>query len=161
METRVPQHIFVVENSKLFIGLLDYVFSKSITYRFLDFKSGEDCLSNLHLQPKLVVLDQVLPGMNGLETLLELKEQHSETHVIVLLDADERHLPTHFIKAGAAACIVKDGNEHVIVAEKIESFLRADLEKSSKKPALEFFSRKKFYYALLILILLSIGFYFY
>ena len=162
METKLPLHIFIVENDRLFVRMLDYVFSKDILYRFLDFKSGEDCLKNLHLAPELIVLDQSLPGMNGYETLQEIREQHPQAHVVVLLSENDGRLPAEFLNAGAADYVLKDGTEDQQVIAKVEAFLSRErvyreLRKMTRRPTL----RKKIYYALLIIILLSIGAFYY
>lgn len=162
MDKKVPLHIFIVENSRLFVRLLDYVFAKDIRYRFLDFKSGEDCLKNLHLHPELIVLDNSLPGMNGFETLQELKEQHPDSHVIMILDAEEKLLPADFLNAGAADYVIKNGNEQQVVIEKIETFLAKEkvfreIRGMQKTPLIN----RKLYYVILILILLTLGIYYY
>ena len=162
MDRKSPLHIFIVENDKLFVRLLNYVFSKNILYRFLDFKSGEDALKNLSLHPELVILDYALPGMNGFETLQEIKEQHPNAHVIMLLKEDDKRLPAEFLNAGAADYVIKDGTEENAVIEKIENFLSKEkvfreIQKLQKKP----FGRRRLYFALLIIILLSLGVYYY
>jgi DNA-binding NarL/FixJ family response regulator len=162
MDKKVPLHIFIVENCGLFVRLLDYVFSKHILYRFLDFKSGEDCLKNLHINPELVILDYSLPGMNGLETLQELKEQHPAAHVIMMLSEEDRRLPAEFLNAGAADYVIKDGREEQVLIEKIETYLAKEkvfrqIRSLQKRPLVP----RKLYYALLILILLSAGIYYY
>lgn len=162
MESKVPLHIFVVENDNLFVRILDYVFSKDILYRFLDFKSGEDCLKNLHLNPELVILDYSLPGMNGYETLLELKEQNPSVHVIMILSENDKRLPAEFLNAGAADYVIKDGIHEEKVIEKIETFLAREnvfrqVTRMGRKPSL----RKKIYYAVLLALLLSAGVYYY
>src|ERR1044072_8698864 len=101
MDQKRPIHIFIVENNKTFVSMLDYIFSKSILYRFLDFRSGEDCLRNMHLHPEIVVLDHQLEGMNGFETLQEIKEQHPDVHVMMLLRENDSKLPAEFMNAGA------------------------------------------------------------
>ena len=162
MEAKVPLHIFVVENNGLFVRMLDYVFSKDILYRFLDFKSGEDSLKNLHLAPELILLDYALPGMNGFETLQEIREHHPAAHVIILLSTDDGRLPAEFLNAGAADYVMKDGTEDEQVIEKVEAFLSRErvyreLQDMTRRPTL----KKKIYYAIIILLLLSAGIYYY
>lgn len=162
MDSKLPLHIFVVENDRLFVRILDYVFSKDILYRFLDFKSGEDCLKNLHLGPELVILDYSLPGMNGYETLLELRELHPGVHVIMLLSENDRRLPAEFLNAGASDYVIKDGTEDEKVVEKIESFLcRERVFREVNKMSRNTSFKKKLYYALLLLLALTLGVYYY
>ena len=161
MELNQPTHIFVVENNKVFVRMLDYVFSKSIAYRFLDFKTGEDALKNMHLNPEIIVLDYRLPGMNGLETLLEIKEQHPDLPVLMLIGENDGKLPAEFLNAGAADFILKDGNEVAFVIEKLEAFFKRPKINGKrsfiKLPPV----KKKVYYALLLIILITAGLYYY
>ena len=140
--------------------MLDYVFSKSIRYRFLDFRSGEDCLRSLHLNPEIVVLDHQLNGMNGFETLQEIKEQNPNIHVIMLLGENDGRLPVDFLNAGADDYVLKAAGIEKLI-EKIEDRLTQGFlinqSLSTKMPSL----KKKLYYALILLLLASAGVYYY
>jgi DNA-binding NarL/FixJ family response regulator len=162
METKKATHIFIVENDRYYVNMLDYIFSKNILFRFLDFKTGEDCLKSMHLNPAVVVLDYSLPGMNGYETLEEIKEQNPDTHVIMLLSESDGRLPAEFLNAGADDYVLKDGNEITKIISKIEDRLETEssetgLHKKAVLPSL----KKKIYYALIILLLLTVGVYYY
>ncbi len=141
--------------------MLDYVFSKSILYRFMEFRSGEDCLRNLHLHPEVVVVDHQLSGMNGYETLLEIREQHPAAHVIMLLGENTGKLPSDFMKAGADDYVLKDGAEIPALMEKIEKQLQHGSSLNSPARRKTAPLKKKLYYALIILLLLSVGVYYY
>ena len=162
MESKGPTHIFIVENDKIFVRMLDYVFSKSIQYRFVDHTSGESALKNLHLAPRVIVLDYSLPGMNGFETLQEIKEQYPGTYVLSMISRQDGRLPVEFLNAGAAECIVKDGTEVDQVIERLENYFKNGMPAVGSAVAGpgRWYGRKM-YYALLILLLLSIGFYYY
>jgi DNA-binding NarL/FixJ family response regulator len=161
MDPKRPIHIFIVENNRIFVQLLDYVFSKSIFYRFLDFRSGEDCLRSLHLHPEIVVLDYRLNGMNGYETLQEIKEQNPDVYVIMLIGESDGKLPAEMLNAGADDYVLKDGSEVVKIIEKIEARLSFDPLKSKSAVPHKPWLRKKLYYALLLLLLASVGVYYY
>ena len=49
--------IFFVDDDKLILNLMEYVFQSKNGYRIRTFSSGEDCLSNLNLNPDLIILD--------------------------------------------------------------------------------------------------------
>src|SRR5438309_1421093 len=60
------------------------------------------------LQPDVVLMELVMPNMDGVDATSRIKEQQPDTHVIVLtsfLD-DERVVPA--IKAGATSYLMKD-----------------------------------------------------
>src|SRR5438094_4407607 len=60
------------------------------------------------LRPDVVLMDLVMPTMDGVDATARIKQQQPETHVIVLtsfLD-DERVVPA--IKAGATSYLLKD-----------------------------------------------------
>ena len=162
MDLKRPIHIFIVENNKIFVQLLDYIFSKNILYRFLDFRSGEDCLRSLHLNPEVIVIDFRLKGMNGFETLQEVKEQHPESYVIMLIGESDGKLPSEFINAGADDYVLKDGTEIQKIIEKVEARLSFDASKEkTKSVARKPWAKKKLYYALILLLLASAGVYYY
>jgi DNA-binding response OmpR family regulator len=163
MERNQPRHVFVVDNDRVFVRLLDYVFSKDLGYRFLDFKSGEDCLRHMELGPELIVLDYKLPGMNGLDTMLEIRETHPEVKVIMLSGEGDGKLPAEFLNKGA--------NEHVLKREgfvdalsgKIEAFLEGETQSvSGRRNSLFAWTGRKLYYVLVVIVLLlSLGYYWY
>ncbi len=66
--------IFMVDDDKVILNLLEYVFQSKNGYIIKTFSSGEECLQNMNLNPDLVVLDYILNekdknAMDGLETL--------------------------------------------------------------------------------------------
>ena len=59
------------------------------------------------LQPDVVVLDLVMPGMNGLDACREIKLVAPAVHVVVLTADADADLRARAIEAGAAALIAK------------------------------------------------------
>lgn len=127
-----PVHIFVVENSSIFNGLLEYIFSKDSFYRFIDFNSGEECIRNLHLEPDIVLLDYSLPGIDGHQTLLKIKKHCPDASVLMLMDDENDKHPELMLSAGASACVMKSEGLEVII-EKLEDYLGEHENGSDKK----------------------------
>jgi len=123
-ETR--EHIFIVDDNEIYSMMLDYILSKESTYKFSSFKSGEECLRNLHQNPDIVILDYTLPGMNGYDVLLEIKKYNPEIHVIILTGQYDVKLAAKLLKSGADDYILKQGHGEKQVMEKIESLIQAD-----------------------------------
>jgi len=139
----IPVHIFIVENGNLFAGMLEYIFTKDYKYKFMDFKTGEECISNLKFDPDIIVLDDDLPGIDGFNTLLQIKKNKPGTKVILMLGKNNEKHPSAFIDAGADDFLLKDERVVEKVIEKLESFFTvAEAEhlpgaKRRKKPSIK------------------------
>jgi DNA-binding NarL/FixJ family response regulator len=59
------------------------------------------------LLPDIVVLDLVMPGMNGLMACREIKAIAPAAHVILLTAEDDAELRAQALEAGAAALVPK------------------------------------------------------
>lgn len=132
--TKKTTHIFIVESGKLYVNMLDYIFKKDFTYRFINFKSGEECIQNLHLQPEIIVLDHELPGMNGYETLIEIKKHHPAAHVIVWISDADNRLPSELFEAGAGDYVMKENFGVSGISQKIERYLKNNATRGMSPP---------------------------
>jgi DNA-binding NarL/FixJ family response regulator len=156
-----PTHIFIVENDKMYINMLDYIFSKDFSHRFVNFKTGEECLENMHLNPDIVILDYSLPGINGYETLMEIKKNHPHIYVLVLLSDKDDKLPSELFEAGADDYILKENIKGDEIVDKIEAFLTREKLSKSVTPRIKVASLKQVYYFLIALLAISAGVYYY
>src|SRR4051812_38511831 len=107
MIQKKPKHIFIVEDNEIYSMMLDYILSKDSIYEFVNFKSGEECLANLHLNPDIIILDYGLPGMNGYETLLEIKKYNPNIHVVFLSNNEDKKLAKKLLRSGADYYVLK------------------------------------------------------
>ncbi len=92
--------IFIVEDNEMYSMMLDYMLSKESACRFVSFKTGEECIANLSMNPNLVILDYGLPGMNGLETFKEIKKYNPDIAVVILTENHDVHIAQEFVHAG-------------------------------------------------------------
>ncbi len=104
--------IFIVDDDRIILNLLEYTFKSKEGYEVKSFFSGEDCLKNLELQPDLIVLDHLFylqgnESMSGLDTLIELKKRNKNVPVIILSAQEDITLVKEFIKNGAVKYIPK------------------------------------------------------
>jgi DNA-binding NarL/FixJ family response regulator len=120
------KQIFIVEDNEVFSMMLDYKLSQYEPYRFVRFRSGEECLENLHLEPDLVILDYGLPGMNGYETLKEIEKRRPHTHVLIFTNNKDTRLESQLLLAGADDLVQKQDKGEQKVAEKIKEILSRD-----------------------------------
>jgi DNA-binding NarL/FixJ family response regulator len=159
--TKQPTHIFIVENDRFYINMLDYIFSKDFSYRFVNYKTGEECLDNMALNPDIVVLDYNLPGINGYDTLVEIKKNHPHVYVLVLLSDKDDKLPSQLFEAGADDYVLKENLKEDEITDKIEAFLNRESFNKAISGGGKRSSFSKVYYVLLALLALSAGVYYY
>jgi DNA-binding NarL/FixJ family response regulator len=59
------------------------------------------------LQPNVVIMDYILPTMDGIQVTRRITKQHPEVSVIILSIEDNHYIKTKAIEAGARAFVVK------------------------------------------------------
>jgi len=70
--------------------------------------SYAEALANLEHKPDIILVDIGLPDGNGIDLILQIKQQHSESSVMVISSfGDETHV-VEAIEAGATGYILKD-----------------------------------------------------
>ena len=120
--------IFIVDDDKIILNLLEYTFKSREGYNVMTFDSGEDCLKNLHLNPDLIVLDHLfylrgIDGMSGLDTLKELRVKNPDIPVIILSGQEDLALIREFIKNGATKYIPKADYFIDVLVESVEKVI--------------------------------------
>lgn len=140
--------------------MLDYILSKDSIYKFVSFQSGEECIQNLYLNPDVIILDYGLPGMNGYETLLEVKKFNPNIHVIILSSNTDEKVASKMIAAGADDYFLKQGHGETQIIDRIEAILAKDELKKLETEVItgKGLGMKKLFFFIVVLILLSIGF---
>ncbi len=108
-------------------------------------KSGQQCLEILNsgAQPDVVLLDMNMPGMNGIETLSEIRKVSPVSCVIILTTFDEPALLQQAIQLGAKGWLLKDVSlENLLIAlEKVARGVTLDNGKHA--PRLETFTPRE------------------
>ena len=86
----MPRRILAVDDDQKILKILQHTFQKE-GFEVLTASSGEEALEkSRQLKPDLVVLDLMMPGMDGFETYQKLKTQREDLPVIILTaKADE------------------------------------------------------------------------
>jgi len=76
------------------------------------FNNGAEAIGNIDESTELIILDMMMPEMNGLETLEKIRENKnfSTTPVIFMTAKAQPHEITHYKKAGAVDVILKPFN---------------------------------------------------
>ena len=78
--------------------------------------NGEDALELCYkLQPDLVLLDLMMPGMNGIATTKAMRKQCPEVKILILTSFTTQDLVHQAIEAGANSYILKDASTEEII----------------------------------------------
>ena len=154
MSATKAKQIFIVDDNEIYSMMLDYILSKNSIYKFVSFKSGEECIENLYLNPAIVILDYGLPGINGYETLLKIKKYNSKIHVVILTSHEDETLKKKLLAADADDVVLKQGRGETQIIEKIEEILNEDKTEGSNYRG----ATKVAMYCILIALLLTLVF---
>ena len=87
-------------------------------------KDGADALQLCErLSPDVVLMDLIMPGMDGVTTIREIHKRWPEVKIIALTSFQEGELVQQALRAGAISYLLKD-----VTAEELEGAIRAAYE---------------------------------
>src|SRR5208283_3167012 len=117
--------IFVVDDDKVILNLLEYTFKSREGYKVRTFMSGEECLEHMDQEPDLIVLDHLFylegkESMSGLDTLKTLRKINVNVPVIILSGQEDLSLVKEFIGNGAVKYIPKEEYFVDVLIESVE-----------------------------------------
>lgn len=119
----MSDRILVVDDEGIILQLATMVLT-SRGFEVFTAQSGPECLEMVaRVKPALVLLDYMMPGMDGMTTLRRLRTQHPDTYVIMLTGKGSERIAVEVMKAGAADYILKPFKNQDLV-ERIENVLR-------------------------------------
>jgi len=67
------------------------------------------------LQPDVILLDLVMPRMDGVQATLEIRKVYSKARILVLTSFAENHMVYSAIKAGANGYLMKDASSDELI----------------------------------------------
>ncbi|MEK9627587.1 MAG: sigma-54 dependent transcriptional regulator [Nitrospinota bacterium] len=102
--------IFLVDDDAP-LRLLTKTLLEDRGYSVRDFDDGQSFLQGLDEKPSLVLLDVMMPGLNGIDTLKQVKTLHPEIPVIMLTSVDKVETAVEVIKLGAYDYLLKPIDE--------------------------------------------------
>ncbi|MDX2172762.1 MAG: sigma-54 dependent transcriptional regulator [Bacteroidota bacterium] len=100
--------IYLVEDDPWMGEMLKHHLSLNPDYQITLFKTGKDCLNNLHNKPDIISIDFGLPDMNGNELLEKIQLINKSIPVIVISGQEDVSVAINFLKQGAKDYIIKD-----------------------------------------------------
>ena len=93
--------IFIVDDEQAISKLLSFWVKDKWKYDIEVFFNGEDMLRRLQAKPDLILLDIMLPGLDGIETLKRIKQFDEDLPVIMLSAQGSIEVAVDALKFGA------------------------------------------------------------
>ncbi|MFW8627573.1 response regulator [Deinococcus sp. ME38] len=117
----VDDHAVVRQGLRLFLGLdplIDVIGEAA---------NGEEALAQVAaLHPDVVIMDLMMPVMDGITATRALKRAHPDTEVIALTSTLEEHKVNGAIEAGAISYMLKDASSDTL-ADAIHAAARGEV----------------------------------
>lgn len=109
----VKQRIMIVEDHTLLRAGLRALLSQDPDIEIVgEADNGRDAVRMIGvLAPHLVLMDLSMPGMNGIEALMDIKRRNPETRVLILTIHKTEEYIHESLRAGADGYILKDATQ--------------------------------------------------
>lgn len=120
--------IFIVDDDQMYLKSLELQFNQNPNLKVQTFLSGEACMEKISLKPDVVILDYILnssnkEAMDGLNTLIEVKNASVGTQVIMLSSTESIEVATNSLKLGAFDYVVKNANTFLKLKNCVKKIL--------------------------------------
>lgn len=132
-----PNTILIIDDERIILDLTTIILKN----RGYDVMASQDAVTGIEMarksSPDLVLLDYMMPGMDGLIALKELRRLLPDTYVIMFTGKGSEEIAVELMKAGASDYILKPFNNQDLT-DRIENVLRIrTIEISNRRLLLE------------------------
>ncbi|TAH43093.1 MAG: sigma-54-dependent Fis family transcriptional regulator [Bacteroidetes bacterium] len=117
--------IFVIEDDQFLGNLIKKTLEKIDNLEVSHFTTPEECLSNLHLNPDIISIDYLLPGMNGLELLEKIKNYNSDIQCIMVSGQEKLDVVIETYRQGASDYIIKNDNALINLENSVKNLCKS------------------------------------
>jgi DNA-binding NtrC family response regulator len=97
----VKKLVFIVDDEQAISKLLSYWLKEKWGYEVEVYANGEEVVKRLYLKPDLILLDIMLPGMDGLEVLRRIRQTDENLPIIMLSAQGKIEVALESLKHGA------------------------------------------------------------
>lgn len=117
-------HVSIIEDDEEIRKLLEILIDRSPGFSCKHvFSNCEDAVETIQLQnPDVVLMDVELPGMDGIEGIIKLKESIPNADFIMLTIRDDNDTIFRSLAAGATGYLLKDTPPAILLASIREVF---------------------------------------
>jgi two-component system, OmpR family, alkaline phosphatase synthesis response regulator PhoP len=130
--------ILVVDDEKDIVDLLSYNLSKE-GFAVISARNGKEALEKVKQKPDLIILDVMMPEMNGLQVIQELKKEKSTSTIPILMLTAKGSETDEIVglEVGADDYIVKPVKIGKIVARVHATLRRQDQATQKSLPEMD------------------------
>ncbi len=112
--------IFIIEESTIYKDLIVGYLRSNKFANVKEFKSGDECLSQLSLNPDIIILDYSIEGISGLDLMKKIKATNPSIDFIFLSGQNDVEIAVSILKLGASDYVVKNDKAPVRLVRAIE-----------------------------------------
>jgi signal transduction histidine kinase/DNA-binding NarL/FixJ family response regulator len=118
--------LVIIEDEEAHLQLMKRAVCKEFPQVSIDhFYDAPSCLEAIdRLNPDLIISDYLLPGLNGLEFLQELRKKNNATPVIMITGQGDEITAVRALKSGAADYVIKSAEFFRLLPGAINKVLR-------------------------------------
>ena len=120
---RRKQTIFIVEDDNFYNSVLS-TYLKIKGRNVFSFLSGEEVLEKKDVIPDVILLDYILTGIDGLETMRKMKPKYPKAEFIFLSGQTDIKVVLDALHEGAYDYIIKDTHAKENALNKIDQIAR-------------------------------------
>ncbi|MCW8859202.1 MAG: response regulator [Deltaproteobacteria bacterium] len=127
------EKILIADDEEVIVELATLLLKKR-GFNVFNARNGQECLQMVSVhQPALVLLDYMMPVMNGLDALKQIRQHYPDTYVIMFTGKGSEEVAVEVMKAGAIDYLQKPFLSHSL-QERIDNVLaRRQIEMENRK----------------------------
>jgi DNA-binding NtrC family response regulator len=146
--------LFIVEEGDAYTFLLRSKLQKSPEFKVLHYRTGDDVIQNLSQNPAMVIIDDKLPGLNGISILQALKKHFQKIPVIILSTPDNSSDFLSYMRDGIYDYLIKESDSATMADKLIRRIVKTVKQKENKDTDLQ---QMRILLAIVILILIIVA----
>jgi DNA-binding NtrC family response regulator len=134
--TTLNQKVFVVDDDRFHLELMEQLLSNQGIQDVMLFESGMDCLMQIHQEPSIVFLDHQMDVYSGYETLRKIKRHNPNIFVVMVSGQGDIQTAVDTLKHGAIDYLQKDRNLEMNILSVIHRIEAVKKMLRERKPSI-------------------------
>ena len=116
--------VFIVEDDHFLGSLIKKTLEKLDNCEVTHYMTPQDCIDNLHLNPDIISIDYMLPGMNGIELMEKIKNYNDGIQCIMVSGQEKIDVAIDTYRKGASDYIIKNDNALVNLENSVKTLCK-------------------------------------